>query len=134
MIRAALGIGGWRAERGLRVCLPVFTDARASLFGVPRAIAAAMCLLRVEPGSDVVVLGAGAVGMAAIQGARVMGAAQIIAVEPIRCRDLALKLGATAALDPNAEGDGLVEGSGHVQGPTVGCLPAAGHATITAPM
>jgi S-(hydroxymethyl)glutathione dehydrogenase / alcohol dehydrogenase len=39
-----------------------------------------------------------------------MSAGQIIAVEPIRHRrELALRLGATTVLDPNAEGDGLVE-------------------------
>jgi S-(hydroxymethyl)glutathione dehydrogenase / alcohol dehydrogenase len=56
----------------------------------------------VEPGSSVAVFGAGPVGLAAIQGARIKGASQIVAVEPIRYRrDLATKVGATAALDPN---------------------------------
>ena len=42
--------------------------------------------------------------------ARIMGAAQIIVLEPIAYRrEAALKLGATVALDPNAEGDTLVE-------------------------
>jgi threonine dehydrogenase-like Zn-dependent dehydrogenase len=39
-----------------------------------------------------------------------MGASQIIAVEPIGYRrELALKLGATTVLDPNVEGEGLVD-------------------------
>lgn len=64
----------------------------------------------VEPGSDVAVLGCGPVGLSAIQGARIKGAAQIIAVDPVkRRRDLALQLGATVALDPNVEGTNLVE-------------------------
>lgn len=64
----------------------------------------------VEAGSDVVVFGAGPVGLSAIQGARIKGASQIIAVEPIRYRrELALKVGATVALDPNAEGNNLVQ-------------------------
>jgi S-(hydroxymethyl)glutathione dehydrogenase/alcohol dehydrogenase len=116
-IGAQLGIGGLSE---LNVVLeeytcPVFTElspAELSLLGDTAAtgIASAMCLFEVEPGSDVVVLGAGAIGSSAIQGARVMGAGQIIAVEPIKHRrDLALKLGATTVLDPNAEGDGLVE-------------------------
>jgi S-(hydroxymethyl)glutathione dehydrogenase/alcohol dehydrogenase len=47
--------------------------------------------------------------LSAVQGARIMGAAQIILVEPVRARrELALKIGATSALDPNAEGDDLV--------------------------
>ncbi len=64
----------------------------------------------VEPASDVAVLGCGPVGLSAIQGARIKGASQIIAVDPIKARrDLALQLGATVALDPNVEGMNLVE-------------------------
>lgn len=115
-IRAALGIGGFSEINVVmeEYTCPVFTDvppAQLSLFGDTAAtgVASAMCLIQVEPGSDVAVLGAGAMGMCAIQAARIMGAAQVIAVEPIRQRrDLALKLGATAVLDPNAEGDNLV--------------------------
>ena len=47
--------------------------------------------------------------MSAVQGARIMGAATVILVEPIRARrELAMKIGATHVFDPNAEGDGLV--------------------------
>jgi S-(hydroxymethyl)glutathione dehydrogenase/alcohol dehydrogenase len=96
-------------------CCPVFTDLPAvqlTMLGdtVGTGLAAGMNLARVEPGSDVVVLGAGPVGLGAIQSARIMGAAQIIVVEPIKVRrDLALKLGATMVMDPNVEGKGLVE-------------------------
>lgn len=63
----------------------------------------------VEQGSDVAVLGCGPVGLSAIQGARIKGASQIIAIDPIKeRRDLALRLGATVALDPNVEGMNLV--------------------------
>jgi len=56
----------------------------------------------VDAGSSVVVFGAGPIGLSAIQGARIQGASQIISVEPIRYRrDLALKVGAHAAVDPN---------------------------------
>ena len=61
-------------------------------------------------GSSVAALGAGPVGLSAIQGARIQGASKIIAIEPIAARrQLALKLGATIALDPDAEGNGLVQ-------------------------
>jgi S-(hydroxymethyl)glutathione dehydrogenase/alcohol dehydrogenase len=96
-------------------CCPVFTDLPAvqlTMLGdtVGTGLAAWINLARVEPGSDVVVLGAGPVGLGAIQSARIMGAAQIIVVEPIKVRrDLALKLGATMVMDPNVEGKGLVE-------------------------
>lgn len=64
----------------------------------------------VEAGADVVVFGAGPVGLSAIQGARIRGASQIIAIEPIASRRaLALKVGATIVLDPNVEGDNLVQ-------------------------
>ncbi len=64
----------------------------------------------VEPASDVAVLGCGPVGLSAIQGARIRGASQIIAIDPIKVRrELALRLGATVALDPNVEGMNLVE-------------------------
>ena len=56
--------------------------------------------------SDVVVFGAGPVGLSAIQGAKIKGASQIIVVEPINYRrELALKLGATAVVDPNEYND-----------------------------
>jgi S-(hydroxymethyl)glutathione dehydrogenase/alcohol dehydrogenase len=56
----------------------------------------------VEVASDVVIFGAGPVGLTAVQGAKVKGASRIIVVEPIRYRrDLALKLGATDVVDPN---------------------------------
>lgn len=63
----------------------------------------------VEQGSDVAVMGCGPVGLSAIQGARIKGASQIIAIDPIEARrNLALQLGATVALDPNVEGMNLV--------------------------
>jgi S-(hydroxymethyl)glutathione dehydrogenase/alcohol dehydrogenase len=63
-----------------------------------------MTLSPIEPGSNVAVFGLGPVGLSAVQGARIMGAAQIIAVDPVKVRrDLAMKLGATAVLDPNVD-------------------------------
>jgi S-(hydroxymethyl)glutathione dehydrogenase/alcohol dehydrogenase len=68
-----------------------------------------MTLSPIEPGSNVAIWGGGPVGLSAVQGARIMGAAKIILVEPIRARrELALKLGATHVFDPNVEGQGLV--------------------------
>jgi NDMA-dependent alcohol dehydrogenase len=63
---------------------------------------------RVEPGSAVVVFGAGGVGLSAVMGARLAGAGTIIAVDPVPFRrQTALELGATHAFDPKA--DELVE-------------------------
>lgn len=95
-------------------CCPVFTDlpaAELSLLGdtIGTGLAAARDLVEVEPGWNVVVQGAGPVGMGAIQGARLANAGQVIVIEPIQARrEIALKVGGTIALDPNAEGSGLV--------------------------
>jgi S-(hydroxymethyl)glutathione dehydrogenase/alcohol dehydrogenase len=96
-------------------CCPVFTDVPAeqlTMLGdtVGTGLAAGTNLIPSFAGSDFVVLGAGPVGLGAVLSAKLVGAAQIIVVEPIRYRrEMALKLGATLALDPNAEGAGLVE-------------------------
>lgn len=95
-------------------CVPIASTVSSAELSLLSCVAGTglgttMTLSPVRPGSDVVVFGAGAVGLAAIEGARIMGASRIIAVEPIRMRrELALKVGATMALDPNVEGDGLV--------------------------
>ena len=95
-------------------CVPIFYDLPAvelSILGCVGAcgLGTVMGVAPVEAGSDVVVMGCGPIGLSAVQGARIKGASQIIAVDPIRARrELALKLGATLALDPNVEGDGLV--------------------------
>ena len=58
----------------------------------------------VAVGSDVVVLGCGPLGLAAVQGARIKGASQIIAVDPIANRRAAAQqLGATTVIDPNVD-------------------------------
>ncbi len=56
----------------------------------------------VDAGSSVAVFGAGPIGLSAVQGARLQGAAQIIVIEPIAYRrELATRVGATDVLDPN---------------------------------
>jgi len=116
-IGAALGIGG-ASELMVtdeEYCVPVFSSlspAELSLLGDTAAtgLAAPLSLMRVEAGSDVVILGAGAIGLAAVQAAKLVGAGQIIVSEPVsHRRDRALQLGATTVLDPNALGNGLVE-------------------------
>jgi S-(hydroxymethyl)glutathione dehydrogenase/alcohol dehydrogenase len=69
--------------------------------GVTTGVGAAIHTAKVEPGSSVVVIGCGGVGIAAIQGARVAGAAQIVAVDPVAGRrEWALRFGATEAVAP----------------------------------
>ena len=88
--------------------VPVSVEASSeelSLLSCVMACGLGLALKRipVEAGSDVLVLGAGPVGLSAVQGARLQGAAQIIVVEPVPARrELAMKVGATTVLDPNA--------------------------------
>ncbi len=95
-------------------CMPIFYDVSPvdlSILGCPGAcgLGTVFGIAPVEPGSDVAVLGCGPIGLSAVQGARIKGASQIVAVEPVRARrELALRLGATIALDPNVEGMNLV--------------------------
>lgn len=72
--------------------------------GVTTGVLAALNTARVEAGSTVVVIGCGGVGQSIIQGARIAGAAEIIAVDPVELkRKTAEKLGATMGIDPTAE-------------------------------
>lgn len=58
----------------------------------------------VEPGATVVIMGAGGIGIAAIQGARIAGAALILVSDPVASRrEAALSFGATHVIDPSVE-------------------------------
>jgi S-(hydroxymethyl)glutathione dehydrogenase / alcohol dehydrogenase len=100
-VYAQAGIGGMSELMTAyeEYCVPLFTDvpsAQLTLLGdqLASGFAAGHAEMHFEPGSDVVVFGAG----------------QVIVVDPIKYRrDFSMKLGATITLDPNAEGDGIVE-------------------------
>lgn len=71
---------------------------RAALLGcgVVTGLGTVFNAARVTAGSRVAVIGCGGVGLNVVQGARLAGAGQIIAVDPVpQKRELALKLGAT---------------------------------------
>ena len=98
--------------------VPVFTKATAvdlgmvcscvSVAGLGATTSHAAGL--VEPGSIVAVVGCGPLGLSGVQGARIAGASTIIAIDPVRARrEVAMTVGATHVLDPNVEGDRLVE-------------------------
>ena len=58
----------------------------------------------VRPGESVAVFACGGVGLATVAGAALVSAHPIVAVEPVATkRELALRLGATHAIDPSAE-------------------------------
>ncbi len=76
----------------------------AALTGVGSALNAAC----VEPGESVAVFGLGGVGMCALLGAKLAGAGQVIAVDPVESkRELAVELGADLVFDG---GPATVEG------------------------
>ena len=52
--------------------------------GVTTGVGAAIRTARVEPGSDVAVIGLGGIGLNVVQGARLAGARRIIAIDPSR--------------------------------------------------
>lgn len=70
--------------------------------GVTTGIGAVIYTAKVQPGSRVVVFGLGGIGLNVIQGARMVGAEQIIGVDinPQR-KELATKMGMTDFVNPN---------------------------------
>ncbi|MFD6436029.1 Zn-dependent alcohol dehydrogenase [Streptomyces venezuelae] len=74
--------------------------------GVTTGLGAAINTADVAAGSSVAVIGCGGVGISAIQGARLKGAAQIVAVDPVASRrESALEFGATEAVSPDELAD-----------------------------
>ncbi len=95
-------------------CVPIFSelpDDQIAMLGDTGAvgIAATSVYDPVQIGQNVVIFGAGPIGLAAVQGARAQSAGQIIVVEPARYRrEKAVEFGATTVLDPNEDTDTLV--------------------------
>ncbi len=78
---------------------------RAALVGcaVTTGVGAALNTAKVTPGSSVVVFGAGGVGISVIQGAKIAGARQIIAVDLLDEKlESAKKFGATDTINPSS--------------------------------
>ncbi|MBK8961318.1 MAG: Zn-dependent alcohol dehydrogenase [Proteobacteria bacterium] len=72
--------------------------------GVTTGVGAAIKTAEVKPGSTVAVFGCGGVGLNVIQGARIAGAAKIIAVDLSAERmELARSFGATDVIDPKTD-------------------------------
>jgi S-(hydroxymethyl)glutathione dehydrogenase/alcohol dehydrogenase len=98
--------------------VPIFTQRPAADVGMVCSCVSvaglgattAHALMTIEPASSVAVVGCGPLGLSAIQGARIAGATTIIGIDPVRVRrEVAQRIGATHVLDPNVEGDGLVQ-------------------------
>jgi Zn-dependent alcohol dehydrogenase len=68
---------------------------------VQTGVGAVLNTARVEPGATVLVMGLGGIGLSIVQGARVAGAARIIAADPVAARrEVATRFGATDVVDP----------------------------------
>jgi NDMA-dependent alcohol dehydrogenase len=100
------------AERTIvpeKSCVPIRADVPlevAALVGcaVMTGIGAVVNRAQVRAGSTVLVFGAGGVGLSVVQGARIVGAANVVAVDPVESkRSLAAELGATHTLDPGSD-------------------------------
>jgi NDMA-dependent alcohol dehydrogenase len=88
--------------------LPLLPAALLSC-AIPTGYGSAANRAGVRGGDTVVVVGAGGIGTAAIQGARINGAAQIIAVDPVEFKQKsALAFGATHSVASVAEATDLV--------------------------
>jgi alcohol dehydrogenase len=77
---------------------------KAALFGcaVLTGVGAVTNAARVTPGQAVAVFGLGGVGLSAVMGAKLAGAATVIAVDPLPAKlDLAQKLGAHRIINPS---------------------------------
>ncbi len=71
---------------------------------VQTGVGAVLNTAAVEPGATVLVMGLGGIGLSIVQGARVAGAARIIASDPLgERREVARALGATDLLDPTRD-------------------------------
>jgi S-(hydroxymethyl)glutathione dehydrogenase/alcohol dehydrogenase len=113
-------------------CVPIFSDlpdAQIAMLGDTGAvgIAATSVYDPVQIGQNVVIFGAGPIGLAAVQGARAQAAGQIIVVEPVAYRrEKALEFGATTVLDPNENTDTLVARIREMCAPRTSRLDAGG--------
>ena len=77
--------------------------------GATTGLGAALFVAKVEPGASVIIFGMGGIGLSIVQGARIAGAASIIAVDTNPAKEaLARKMGATEFVNPKAIGKELV--------------------------
>ena len=102
---------------------PAMSFEAASIIscGVMTGYGSAINAAKVKPGSSVVVLGTGGVGLSVIQGAKIAGAAKIIAVDinPRRL-EMAQSFGATHLIQAEKADTGLLQAAAKVKALTAG--------------
>jgi S-(hydroxymethyl)glutathione dehydrogenase/alcohol dehydrogenase len=98
--------------------VPVFSNAAPADLGLVCSCVAVAglgatvsgTLASIPPAATVAIVGCGPLGLSAVQGARIAGASRIIAIDPVKGRrDVASRVGATHVLDPNVEGEQVIE-------------------------
>ena len=108
VIYRGLGVGAFAEyvvtqENGAVKIAPDVPLELACLMGcaLQTGIGSVLNTAKVETGATVVIMGLGGVGIAAVQGARLAGAAIILASDPVaERREIASKFGATHVIDP----------------------------------
>jgi NDMA-dependent alcohol dehydrogenase len=91
---------------------PEVPAASAALVGcaVMTGVGAALNTAQVQPGSEVVVIGAGGIGLNVIQGAALAGAEKVIAVDmEDKKLEFAQSFGATHTVNPSRDGDAVAK-------------------------
>ena len=111
MVYRGLAMGAWAEyvvlpQEGV-IKVDDDTDlAEACVIGcaVQTGVGAVLQTARVEAGATVLVLGAGGIGIAVTQGARLAAAATIVVADPVaERREAALRFGATHVVDPTTD-------------------------------
>lgn len=107
---AMAGLGSFRSQMNVDETMLVkvetdLPDEQLALLGcgVMTGLGAVLNTARVSPGATVAILGCGGVGLAAVQGAALVGAGRVIVIDPVcERRRSALSMGATHEIDPGA--------------------------------
>lgn len=96
-------------DRSQLVRLPLDVPPEAACLlacGVLTGVGSVVNVAKVPPGATVAVIGAGGIGLNAIQGAALAGAGRVLAIDPLPAkREAARRFGATDAIAPD-EGEG----------------------------
>lgn len=111
MVFRGVGVGAFGeyvltpATGAVRIPADVPLDVACVLgCAVQTGVGAVLNTARVEEGATVLVMGLGGIGLNIVQGARLAGAARIIAADPVPARrEAAVRFGATDLLDPTRE-------------------------------
>ncbi len=104
------GLGSFRSEMNVDQTMLVkvetdLPDEELALLGcgVTTGLGAVLNTASVNPGASVAILGCGGVGLASVQGAALVGATRIVAIDPVpERRRYAAAMGATEQVDPGA--------------------------------